>query len=35
MTKLLYTDTETTGLDAEANALTQIACIVVIDGEEV
>ena len=35
MSKLLYTDTETTGLDAEANALTQIACIVVIDGEEV
>ena len=35
MTKLLYTDTETTGLDAEANALTQIACIVVMDGEEV
>lgn len=33
--KLLYMDTETTGLDAQKHGLTQIAAIVVIDGEEI
>ena len=35
MAKLIYIDTETTGLDAEANALTQVAALVVVDGVEV
>ena len=35
MPKLIYIDTETTGLDAEANALTQVAALVVVDGVEV
>lgn len=34
MSKLIYIDTETTGLDAGTNGLTQIAAIVVIDGRE-
>ena len=34
MKKLIYIDTETTGLKSEENAMTQIAAIVVIDGEE-
>ena len=34
MKKLLYIDTETTGLDAEENALTQVAALVVVDGVE-
>jgi len=35
MAKLIYIDTETTGLDAETNALTQVAALVVVDGVEV
>ena len=35
MTKLLYIDTETTGLYPNKHGLTQVAAIVVIDGEEV
>lgn len=31
--KLIYIDTETTGLDSRLHALTEIACIVVEDGE--
>lgn len=34
MTKLLYLDTETTGLYANKHGLTQVAAIIVIDGEE-
>ena len=33
--KLIYIDTETTGLDPRLHALTEIACIVVVNGQEI
>ena len=35
MNKLLYIDTETTGLDPKRHGLTQVAALVVIDGVEI
>jgi len=32
MSKIIYIDTETTGLSTTENALTQVAAVVVVDG---